>query len=396
MYSNDLFRISIRQVIRRTKKLIAITGAIALGSAGLIFVLTMGDEVKQRVNRDLVQLSQATIIKCIYDRATTAQDMLRRPPWFKDETVKELRSIQGVDAVSLSSDTGVTTYIDEDVATFIVRGCDADYWEIYRYLEVEGRFFTAAEDESGDRVCVIGQRLAETLFGTADVVGQDLPIQSNLFTIIGVLSHRTADHRTDWVFVPLSSAQMRLAKVEKPSIMYIMAANWELVSELEPLIKEIIAKHQEDRGLEIQVAWGPLNSARRIMLFVEIFIYFTLGVILLLGVFGISNTMTTQVKARTREIGLKKAIGATDRDILKQFLLESIFICMAGSFVGASLGFGVVILASHLMGTPIPYEFTALCSSVSLSLSVFTGIAAGWLPATSASRMDVVMALRYE
>jgi putative ABC transport system permease protein len=158
----------------------------------------------------------------------------------------------------------------------------------------------------------------------------------------------------------------------------------------------VVAEHQPDRGLIVEAAWGPLKHVQRIVWWVELFVYLASAATLGLGGFGIYSGMLSTVRARTREIGLKKAMGAEDGDIMKQFLAESVSLGVAGGALGILAAWGGVALIVHLLHAGVPDRLFMIYGLGSIAFSLVLGAVAGYYPARQASRMEVVTAIRYE
>jgi len=162
-------------------------------------------------------------------------------------------------------------------------------------------------------------------------------------------------------------------------------------------LPDLIKAHQSNtKGLRIQVAWDALKQVQRMFWWVSLFIYASIGATLVLGGFGIWNIMMAAVSARTREIGLKKAMGAEDSDILWQFLFEALCVTFSAALLGVILSRIGIEYMSRMLGSRPPEGLFFLCLSAGLSFAVVLGIGAGLYPSIRASRMQVVDAMRYE
>jgi putative ABC transport system permease protein len=161
-------------------------------------------------------------------------------------------------------------------------------------------------------------------------------------------------------------------------------------------ITEVVQRYQSTEQLQIEVLWEGLRRVQRIFWWTELFIHVAIGATLLLGGLGIWNVMMAAVRSRTREIGLKKAVGANDVDILKQFLAEALGLSLGASFLGIVLGRITVECLFYTIGTYPPEYLFLFCVALGIVFGVFLGIGAGLFPSIQASRMQVVDAVRYE
>lgn len=392
----DILRISLRQVFRARKKYFGVLLSIAFGTAGMLLILSLGDDVKDNLNQDLELLGGATVIKCTYDQSISASSMISKVMEFEPETAEALRNAPGVSSVSiLTFAPGYSSVDDQEVSEYTLLGIDEYFWDVITVKAIAGRFFGAKEVEERQRVCVLGEVLATRIFGHADVVGKHLPISASLFEIVGVLGGTNARDRAENAYVPFTTINDRFTQL-MPTKLYIRCTTWDDVEPVAKMIPEIVGQYQPAEGLRMDVRYGPLKQLKRVVFWVELFILFSIGATLVLGGFGIWNGMMTAIKARTREIGLKKAMGAEDFDILLQFLAESTFLSMGAALLGVLLGRGGIELGCYfLQTTPNDVVFVTY-GGASIVFSMVLGIIAGFFPALRASRMQVVTAIRYE
>ncbi len=390
----DLLRISFREVVRKRRRYIGVMASIALGTAGFITIVTMGRDLKANFNNDLDLLGGVTIIAAHFD--PTMHD---RQEWFRIPTIEAVAAIKGVKDVTkvrLRSGATTTTW-HEKVYGFNLLGVDANYWSLFSFTPHFGRFFGEEDVAEGRKVCVLGLDLAKTIFGSGEAsLGQILNLDNNLYRVVGVLGGVRAADKTLSAFLPITTAQSRIPNISEISSLYVRCATWDDVGPVAQAIPEVIRSLQTDRGLRVQVGWEPLKQVQRMFWWVSLFIYASIGATLVLGGFGIWNIMMAAVSSRTREIGLKKAMGAQDSDILLQFLFEALSVTFGSAMMGVLLGrIGVEYMSRMLGGSP-PEGLFALCLMAGLAFAAVLGIGAGLYPSIRASRMQVVDAMRYE
>ncbi|MCU0587257.1 MAG: ABC transporter permease [Syntrophobacteraceae bacterium] len=394
----DLFRISLRHVYRQKRRYLGVIVSIALGTAGLIAVIIMGRDVKANLNQDLDLLGRVTILKAYFEPYAGASDRGAGQRWFQPATVAALRRHPGVSGMSLAAvkpGVAVSTWRDK-TESFVVIGVDGDFWELNGFEPAHGKFFTARDVARSRRTCVLGVELARRIFGRSQVAGQYLPIDNDIYLVTGTLGGEGASTRVDYAFVPLTTASQRMRGVWQPERLYVRCKGWDDVRPVAEAIPRLVKSHQPSEGLRVEANWEHLTRVRRIAWWVELFIYLSIAATLSLGGFGIWNGMMAAVQSRTREIGLKKAVGAEDRDILIQFLIEALCLSLGSAILGCGLGRLVIqILSLHLNST-VPEEVFLHHAGLALFFSVILGAAAGYYPALRASRMEVVSAIRYE
>ena len=389
----DLMRISVREVLRKRRRYLGVMAAIALGTAGFITIVTMGRDLKANFNNDLDLLGGATIIACHYD-----PQMFDRQEWFRNRTIDAVEHITGVkDVTRLRLRSGATTTFQEKVYGFNLLGVDGNYWSLFSFTPVVGRLFTKEDVAEGRKVCVLGVDLAKTIFGTPEAsINQLLNIDNNLYQVVGILGGVRAADKTLMAFLPISTAQSRIPSISEISSIYVRCNTWDDVAPVAAALPEVISANQAGKGLRIQVAWEPLKQVQRMFWWVSLFIYASIGATLVLGGFGIWNIMMAAVTARTREIGLKKAMGAEDSDILWQFLFEALCVTFTAALVGVLLGRAGIEYMSRMLGSRPPEGLFMLCLIAGLAFAAVLGIGAGLYPSVRASRMQVVDAMRYE
>mgnify|MGYP001247253069 CR=1 FL=1 len=389
----DLIRVSVREVVRKRRRYLGVIGSIALGMAGFILIITMGNDLKKNFNSDLDLLGGATIINAMFETSPT-----ERQEWFRDQTLDSLKHLPGVvDVTGVAAKYSAPISWHDRAFTVALVACQANYWQLFSFNAVAGRLFTAQDVEEGARVCVIGRDRARQVFGGIEqAVGQLLSIDDNLYTVVGVLGGVRAGDRGLFVFLPLTTARARVVNLTPITSAYIRCAGWDDVAPVAAALPGVIKAHQSDQNLRINVAWEPLKQVKRIFWWVELFIYSSIFATLILGGFGIWNIMMATVTSRTREIGLKKAMGALDIDILYQFLFEALCVTLSASLVGVIIGRIGIEYMSRLISSRPPEGLFVYCLLLGLGFAVLLGVGAGLYPSIRASRMQVVDAMRYE
>ena len=389
----DLVRVSIQEVVRKRRRYVGVIGSIALGMAGFIVIITMGNDLKKNFNNDLDLLGGATIVKAMFEYSPTEPQ-----EWFRDQTMAAMARIPGVlDTTRVATKgSAVISWHDRSFSCMLF-ACEANYWTLMSFNAIAGRLFNTQEVAQRDRVCVIGQDLARQVFGgDKEAVGQILTIDDNLYTVVGVLGGLRMGDRTLSVLVPLTTAQARVVGLSNPYSAYARCFTWDDVAPVAAALPGVIKANQSDRDLRIIVAWEPLKQVQRIYWWVEMFIYASVAATLILGGFGIWNIMMSTVTSRTREIGLKKAMGALDSDILYQFLFEALCVTLSASIVGVLIGRAGIECLSYLIGARPPEGLFVTCLFIGLVFAAILGVGAGLYPSIRASRMQVVDAMRYE
>ncbi len=281
-------------------------------------------------------------------------------------------------------------------------GTTAEYNNASGNTELDGRFFSAEESAGGRPVCVIGANIAETLFPTGDPIGHVIRVGGFPYTVLGVYEKQgglfgrfTTDNR---VFIPIHSFQNHFGQRQSVTI-NVRASSVEQLEEakleLEGIMRQVRGLGPgkgNDFSINQQEILASTFSA--FTLTVGIIGLFITGLSLFVGGIGIMNIMFVSVTERTKEIGIRKAIGAPRRTILLQFLIEAAVLCLIGGLIGLCLAFVIVMIVSQATDLQASMPLSIVFIAILVSLTV--GIVSGFLPAYRAAKMDPVEALRYE
>ncbi|THB72151.1 MAG: FtsX-like permease family protein [Desulfobulbaceae bacterium] len=397
MRKSDLIRISGRQVFRQYRKNIGVAMIIILGTAGLIMVITMGRSIEQNISSDLEIIGNATRIRVIFKPPETI-GAIQDNREFSDRVIKEITRITGIEAVAgiIRKRGYVRATSGEREKQFECLGVDHSFWHIHGSTSLHGTLITAADVRNSKLVCTIGQRVAQELFGSVDVVGKFIRIENNLIEVTGVLDTISMPDKVRHIFLPITTARKRLSRMSPRNRLYIRCSSWDDVLPALRQIPDVLEKFQPGDEVELFFPVEILKRVKAIAFGVKTFVKLALISTLFLGGFGIWNIMMMSVRARTREIGLKKAIGAEDKDILVQFLAEAVLLSLSASTLGILLGWAGVSLTADIINSSPPQELFWFSVLIGFLFSLFLGVAAGIVPAIKASRMEVVTALRYE
>jgi putative ABC transport system permease protein len=387
--------VSFRQVMRHRHRYLGVVLAISLGVAGFITVVTMSRDIKKNFNKDLTLIGGATVIRMYFEN-----DPDQRPQWFRDNAIEAVRRIPGVQDLSLASYGQGRSPLPGTghKYQFMVFGVEEPFWEIHGFWPLKGRLINAADVSERRREVVIGPELAKKLYGpeNGQVQGSLLEIGQDLYEVAGVLGGLGDSSYNNAAFLPLSTAQDRITQISLPNRLYIRCATWDDVANVAKALPMAVRTFQAADGLRVEVFWERLKRVQKLAWWIEFLVYLAITATLVLGGVGIWNVMMAAVRSRTREIGLKKAMGAQDKDILAQFLSEALCLSGAAALVGAGLGRLLMEITGAWIGSRPPENlfFMGLCMGFAFALIL--GVGAGLYPSLRASRMEVVSAIRYE
>lgn len=319
------------------------------------------------------------------------------------DAMGELAEVAGVAPVSPGS--AQIVYGSSNWGTTVI-GTSAAYLEVGNWRLAEGEMFSDADVRSATRVAVLGQTVAKNLFGDESPVGKTIRIRQSPFLVVGTLAPKgqSLDGRDqdDTVFVPILTAQRKLfGNNFRGAVRYIMvrAVSAQAMPAAEAEMRTLLRQRHKlpDRrpdDFTIRNLTAAANAAAQTTKVMSIMLGAIASVSLLVGGIGIMNIMLVSVTERTREIGIRIAIGARERDIRLQFLLEAIFLSLIGSIVGVLLGVGAAAIANAVASLTIVVTLGSILLAFCVAAAV--GIFFGYYPANKAARLKPIDALRYQ
>jgi len=389
---NDLVRISVRQIIRHRRSYWGVVLAITLGIAGLITVIMVSRDYKKNLSRDLELIGGVTVVKAYFDNHLTS-----RPMVFSARTLRALHSLPGVQEVSpVALKVGNTMLTTGRHYGFPIIASDEAFWKVRNFWASNGSLFGRDTVTGRKRECVLGESLAEKVFGHSKVAGLSMEINNEPYRVTGVLGGITDSALAGTAYLPITTLEDRFSGPLMTDCVYLRCVTLEDVAPVARSIIGVVQTHQSNEELRVEVLWEGLKRVQQIFWWTEFFVYVAIGVTLILGGVGIWNVMMAAVRSRTREIGLKKAVGAKDVDIFIQFLSEAIILSLGASLLGIIIGRLSVECFSYFIGSQLAEYLFLICIVLGLSFGTLLGIGAGLFPSIRASRMEVVDAVRYE
>lgn len=280
---------------------------------------------------------------------------------------------------------------DKGAAVF---GVEANFPQTVSITVTSGRFFRDSEQQSSRKVAVVGPTVRTNLFGGANPIGKKIDVAGIKYTIIGILKPRGSIFSFDQdnsIYIPFQSAQKQFG-IDRLNTIYISVINQEDIKNVQGKALQILKKRLSEDEFTIQSQEQTLSIISQITGVLALALGGIAAISLIVGGIGIMNIMLVSVTERTREIGLRKAIGAKPSDIRTQFLIEAMTLSGFGGIIGIILGIGLSFVVGRFFTTTVPLWSVAL----SFGFSMLVGIIFGVAPAVRASRLDPIQALRYE
>lgn len=381
---------------------------IIIGVASVIAMVSIGEGAKQAITKRIESMgSNLLTIRPISPEEDGKGEITGKSPGLTYEDglaiLKRCPSVRDVACeVTLR---GQAKYLDRDWEPSIT-GTTPSYQEVRNFHVEEGRFISQKDVAEWKKVCVLGKTVVKELFKEESPMGKTIKIKNTRFTCIGVMEEkgqRGWRDEDDVIFIPSTTAQKRFTGNNKVTGLLVQTKSSDVAESAVSEVEAVLTKrHKNVIDFEVRSQQEFLEAVQETTQTFKLMLGGIAAVSLLVGGIGIMNIMLVSVTERTREIGLRKAIGAKRIDILGQFLIESVVISMAGGIIGILLGIGLGVGVGELMNRIMPgrAEWASVVSLDSIILAFFfaagIGIFFGMYPANKASKLDPVEALRYE
>lgn len=387
----------LRTILTMLGIIIGVSAVIAMVSVGLGVRKNVTDSISRLGSNLLMVMAGSANRGGVRGGAGSVQTLT----YDDAKAIKE--KIKDVAYVSPTVQTNSQVVYGHENWSTTVTGVIPEYVAIQSLTMQSGIFFSEHDVDVRNRVAVIGTTVAANLFGSVNPVGKKIRVGNAPYTVIGLIASKgqssVGQDQDDVVLIPLTTAQERLLGVTYVRSINVQVANADKMDEVQANIEKLLRqRHRIRAGADDDFNVRNLTSLMEAMSETTTMITLLLGSIagisLVVGGIGIMNIMMVSVTERTREIGIRKAIGATYNSIMLQFLIESTMISILGGIVGIFLGIGLAQAISKFGG------FTTVISGASIvasfGFSLFVGIFFGMLPARKAARLDPIDALRYE
>jgi putative ABC transport system permease protein len=402
MVFSEILKLSIDS-FRSSKTRFALTAlGMVIGTASVILVITIGLTGKQYIIQQLQKIETNSVeLEYSGGHTTVAEQIFYNDYLTREDEKAVLAQLPGVmysspvmdmhDRISFGS--GV-------VKDTLVLGVSPQYQQIRNLLVPVGRFFDQNDDNAHIMCAVVTQQFARERYGSDDAaVGQTFEISGIPFTIIGVFKEAFDDMGNSeiadqTILIPFSVARYFSGTEQVRQIYFSMRNMTEVTDASKEILRIIQSRHRSDSVYKTQTLTEYLTIAGDIADALTVVLFLVAAVTLAVGGVGIMNIMLANVRARVREIGIRKALGATRREIRLQFLLEAILISLSGGLVGSIIGLAIPLSIRFFTDYDLPISPWSVV--IALSSAIAVGVIFGTVPATRAAQLDPVDALKYE
>jgi putative ABC transport system permease protein len=381
---------------------------IIIGVAAVIAMVAIGSGAKARIQEQIASMGSNLLV--VMSGSSTSGGFRGGMGTVPTLTVDDAKAIQTeVSAVKYTAPSinGVAQIVfgNQNWSTGVI-GTTPEVLEIRGWSLLSGRAFTQQDVDGATKVCLLGRTVVENLFGGIDPVGQIVRIKNVPFTVIGVLAPKGqttwGQDQDDTAMVPLTTAQKKLFGMQFPGMVRqiaVQAKEPEVMKEAEDQINALLRQRHriqpnQDNDFSVRNLTEVMASQEESASVMSILLGAIASISLIVGGIGIMNIMLVSVTERTREIGIRIAVGAKGRDILLQFLIESLVLSLMGGILGIGIGIGGTLILSSFTRWPTLFSAEAVLLAFVFSGSV--GVFFGFYPARKASLLNPIEALRYE
>ena len=392
-------RLALRELMANKLRTFLTCLGMIIGVGSVIGLVTIGSGVTAQITGELESLGNNLIFA--FPGGPDAGGRGDNMPFDRGDVEAVRKGVPGVIDITPSAQAGEQATFAGYKADTTVEGGEAPFFRIGLWTAEEGRLFTEAE--SGRSVCVLGKTVRDKLFAGTTAIGQRIRIGRVPCEVIGVLKAKgtslfTGD-QDDRIIMPLRAFQRRIQGSDDLFNIQISAASRADIPRVMEGIRLALRQSrgvgaEEKENFTVRDLQGFVKEAQEVFSIITLFVAAVAAISLIVGGIGIMNIMLVSVTERTREIGIRLAIGAQERDVLLQFLTEAMILSTIGGLIGVMLGLGLAWLAVSLMAWPFLPSMAVIFGATAFSAAF--GIGFGFFPARRAAKLNPIEALRFE
>ena len=395
--------LAVREIRRNLLRSFLTILGIVIGVSAVITMVTLGNGATQAVKDQISSLGSNLLMVLPGQRLGPGSPIAGAPPFKESDVAAILSQIGGVKAVAPELRANVTVIANGRNWSTSITGTTKTYFQTNNWSLASGRVFEDSEEMAGSAVCLLGQTVRRELFGNASALGEQVRIKQFSCEVIGelVAKGRAAmgNDQDDIVLLPLHTVQRRVVGSQRVATLLVSMDDGTDAERVKASLSQLLRERRkltaaDDDNFNVldtkQIA-ETLSGTTKIM---TMLLGAVAAVSLLVGGIGIMNIMLVSVTERTREIGLRLAIGALEREVLLQFLIEAVVLSMLGGLIGIVLATAASIALAGVM--QVPYLFNPWINAVSFAFSAVIGVVFGYFPARRAAQLDPIDALRHE
>ncbi|MEW5788735.1 MAG: ABC transporter permease [Pseudomonadota bacterium] len=395
--------IALREIRRNLLRAFLTILGIVIGVLAVVTMVTLGNGATQAVSAQVASLGSNLLMVMPGQRLGPGRDSAGAPS-FKLADAEAIRAqIPGLAGVAPMASSQVTVVAGGQNWSTTIQGSSREWFHAGAWKLASGRLFNEGEERAGAAVCVVGERVRKELFGKQDPVGSQIRVKQFVCDVVGLLQAKGQSgmgrDQDDVVVMPLRTVQRRLTGSQDVAGLMISVRDGVSTSKVQQQLEGLLRERRHIADLEQdnfnvmdtrQIA-ETLSGTTQVL---TALLGAVAAVSLLVGGIGIMNIMLVSVTERTREIGIRLAIGALEQEVLLQFLIEAVVLSSLGGLIGILLATGLSMVLADLM--QVPYAFDPGINLLAFGFSAAIGVIFGYFPARRAARLDPIEALRHE
>jgi putative ABC transport system permease protein len=402
-----IIRVAFRALVRNKMRAALTMLGIIIGVSAVIAMVSIGQGAQQSVQEQIASIGTNLLFVSAGAQNVGGVRSGTGDTGTNTLTVEDLdaikREVPSVSMVTPTVNTRSQLIFGSQNWNTQIQGVSEQYPDIRKWTVQDGSFFTDADVRTAARVIVVGQTIADNLFPGTSAVGQTVRVKELPFRVVGVMARKGQDQQgrdqDDTAFAPYTTVQKKILGSPRVQVAYVSAISQDATYTAQMQIGELLRQRhklgpQDADDFSVRNMSDIADAANQTNSIMTMLLASIASVSLLVGGIGIMNIMLVSVTERTREIGIRMAIGARSSAVRTQFLIESVVLSLTGGLIGILLGLAVSLLIPSLLGWPTSVSTAAVIGSVIFSAAV--GIFFGYYPARKAAALDPIDALRYE